>query len=125
MMDDLKRFTELEHDQILKVLEACNENLGEAIKVFQMEMIKNQENTKMSDTPSTPTSPVAESPVAEDPDSSRRRLAEERRLAEDDTDPFMASCVLFVTISFGLAVLLMDRYATKAKRDAMQRGQEW
>jgi len=60
---------------------------------------------------------------------SRRRLTvETRRLAEDDfanSHPFL---VLFVSVFFViyiLAILIIDRLVTRAKRDAMQRGRKW
>merc|ERR1711900_127958 len=58
----------------------------------------------------------------------RHLTAAERRLAEDDfanSHPFL---VLFVSIFFVLyilAILIIDRLVTRAKRDAMQRGRKW
>merc|ERR1711964_140592 len=54
--------------------------------------------------------------------------AEQRRLAEDNfanSHPFLVlfACVFFAI--FVLAVLIIDRLVTRAKRDAMQRGREW
>jgi len=56
--------------------------------------------------------------------TARRLAAEERRLAEDAAvDTFTVSCVWVISLLVISAVVLLDRYAAKAKRDAMQRGQ--
>merc|ERR1711964_886879 len=55
----------------------------------------------------------------------RRKLisAQPRRLAEDNIQPSEALCVWILALTVGMVVFLLDRHATRAKRDALQRGQ--
>jgi len=49
-----------------------------------------------------------------------------RRLAEDDAvDTFTITCVWVISLIVIAAVVLLDRYEAKSKREAMQSGQTW
>lgn len=48
-----------------------------------------------------------------------------RRLAEDNINTFVVTFVWVISLIVIAAVILLDRYETKAKREAMQIGQEW
>merc|ERR1711964_956263 len=57
--------------------------------------------------------------------SRRRKLiaAQHRRIAEDHIQPSEVLCVWILALTVGMVVFLLDRHATRAKRDAMQRSQ--
>jgi len=52
----------------------------------------------------------------------RRADSFRRRIAEDNIQPFVVLCAWILALTVGMVVFLLDRRATIAKRDAMQRG---
>merc|ERR1711964_628773 len=57
--------------------------------------------------------------------SRRRKLiaAQHGRIAEDHIQPSEVLCVWILALTVGMVVFLLDRRATRVKRDALQRGQ--
>merc|ERR1712000_285766 len=55
--------------------------------------------------------------------SSQSAAANRRRIAEDNIQPSVVLCAWILALIVGMAVFLLDRHATIAKRDAIQRGQ--